>query len=265
MIKRDLIYAHKGNGFVVADRLHQKNGDYETVARINVDRAVTYFAELSNELKQGIENFAQYSNPTISSTQDQFVFRVEALPENNPNTIDMRGDLVVQVDYTYSDCASARIIEECPQESLKGCLPEDLSEQAFLLAKDQYGSEIELTTDMDGQSLNSKVIKQSPEALVIQSMTGVAAFMDQLKDSKNGNKVDIGGIVSKNIEVITSQLKHLSPDNDYFAKAAKALSNKISSPDNQNFLYSGKPIAESVAIKEFRANRSREIESPSLS
>lgn len=264
MKKRDLMYAHKGNGFVVSDRLHEKDGDYEKVAHINADREVTYYAELRKETKQGIEDFAKYSNPTISSTQDQPVFKVEALPENNPNTIDMRGELVVLVDYTYSDDLYAKITEECPQESLEGCLPEDLPETAFVLAKDQYGSEIELTTDMDGQSLNSKILKQSPEGLIIQSMKAVAACAEEVRALVTVSKIDIGGLVSSKIEAISSQSKHASNDNKHFSRDAKAISNEICSPDNQNVVYSGKPIAENLAIKALRADPVRDIESPSL-
>lgn len=264
MKKRDLMYAHLGNGFVVADKLHEKDGDYEKVAHINADRKVTYRAELSQESKHEIENFAKYSNPTISSTQDQPVFKVEALPENNPNTMDMRGELVVLVDYTYSDDSYAKITEECPQESLEGCLPEDLPEAAFLLAKDQYGSEIELTTDMDGQSLNSKVLKQSPEASIIQSLKAVAACAEEVRSLVTVSKIDIGGLVSSKLETISSQLEYATTDNKYFARDAKAIASEICSPENQSVVYSGKPIAENLAIKALKADRSREIDSPSV-
>jgi len=62
-IKRKLGFGHLGNGLVVWDSLHEKNGDYEKVAHINHDRKIKYFAPLTEEEKSKIEEMARLNKP----------------------------------------------------------------------------------------------------------------------------------------------------------------------------------------------------------
>jgi len=75
--KRSINYYHLGNGYSVADRLHEKNGDYERVAHIDNDRTVTFYTkDLSEEDRNAIINFAKTDDGNISSTQDRKVFTI---------------------------------------------------------------------------------------------------------------------------------------------------------------------------------------------
>ena len=76
MKKRKLGFASLGNGISVYDSLHEKHGDYETVAHISIDRIVTYYVDLEEQLKNEIEEYAARSDRTVSASQDQKVFRV---------------------------------------------------------------------------------------------------------------------------------------------------------------------------------------------
>lgn len=75
MLKRELGFAHFGNGLCVYDRLHEKGGDYERVAHIAADRSISYYVELSAKDKKTIEDTATNSDPNVSTTQCQKVFR----------------------------------------------------------------------------------------------------------------------------------------------------------------------------------------------
>lgn len=86
VVKRDLGFAHFGNGLSVYDRLHEEHGDYQKVAHISAGREVTYYVELSAEDTVEIEKEARESDPSISySQQDQKVFRTRpAVEETGP-------------------------------------------------------------------------------------------------------------------------------------------------------------------------------------
>ena len=72
-------YGHMGNGLTVWNRLETENGDYKTVAHIDLDRKVTFYdAGLPDEIKAAILNVAQTSDMSISATQDAPVFATPA-------------------------------------------------------------------------------------------------------------------------------------------------------------------------------------------
>lgn len=73
-VKRDLMFAHFGNGLSVADRLHDELGDYQKVAHIGRDRAITYYVDLEPEYKEIVEREARTSDPEVSHTQTDKVF-----------------------------------------------------------------------------------------------------------------------------------------------------------------------------------------------
>jgi hypothetical protein len=75
MKKRDLLFMSFGNGITVCDRLHEKHGDYETVAHIDAHRKITYRTKLSKVAIAEIEAEANTADPQISYTQEQKVFR----------------------------------------------------------------------------------------------------------------------------------------------------------------------------------------------
>jgi hypothetical protein len=69
------MFCHFGNGLSVCDTLHEKGGDYVTVAHIDADRQVTYYVNLNQEYKDQIEKEAAESDPRVSATQSGRVFR----------------------------------------------------------------------------------------------------------------------------------------------------------------------------------------------
>jgi len=73
-MKRDINFAHLGNGISVYDRLHEKNGDYESVAHIDRYRVIEYRANITEEYRKKVEIYAATKDPRISTTQDQKVF-----------------------------------------------------------------------------------------------------------------------------------------------------------------------------------------------
>jgi len=73
-MKRDLGFAHLGNGISVYDRLHEEHGDYQNVAHIDRDRNITFKVELKEEYKAEVEEYAATADPNISFTQEQKVF-----------------------------------------------------------------------------------------------------------------------------------------------------------------------------------------------
>ena len=75
MTNRDLGFTSLGNGISVCDRLHEKNGDYVTVAHISPSREITwYMKRLEPEYRQQVEDFARYANPMRSVCQQTPVF-----------------------------------------------------------------------------------------------------------------------------------------------------------------------------------------------
>ena len=73
-MKRDINFAHLGNGISVYDRLHEKNGDYESVAHIDRYRVIEYRANVTEEDRKKVEIYAATKDPRISTAQDQKVF-----------------------------------------------------------------------------------------------------------------------------------------------------------------------------------------------
>jgi len=73
-MKRDLRFAHFGNGLMVYDKLHEENGDYQTVAHIDPYRNITFYKSLETCQIEQIEKEAACSDPAISFSQSQKVF-----------------------------------------------------------------------------------------------------------------------------------------------------------------------------------------------
>lgn len=74
-MKRKLGFGSLGNGITVWDSLHEKNGDYVTVAHISTEREITwYMKSLEPEYRKEIEDYAKYANPMRSVCQQDPVF-----------------------------------------------------------------------------------------------------------------------------------------------------------------------------------------------
>jgi hypothetical protein len=75
VMKRKLGFGSLGNGITVWDSLHEKDGDYVTVAHISTDREITWYTKrLEPEYRQQVEEFARYANPMRSVCQQTPVF-----------------------------------------------------------------------------------------------------------------------------------------------------------------------------------------------
>ncbi|HIT33765.1 MAG TPA: N-6 DNA methylase, partial [Candidatus Faecousia intestinigallinarum] len=96
----DLGYGHLGNGLTVWNRLEEVDGDYRTVAHIAPDRTVTvYDEEMPQEVRDRIQQVADTSELTISSTQDAPVFSVPPReePAQKEEPVDPYPELAAQV------------------------------------------------------------------------------------------------------------------------------------------------------------------------
>lgn len=69
------MFCSMGNGISVCDRLHEKNGDYVSVAHIDANRKVTFHINVDQEYKDEIEKYAAESDPKASTSQDYKVFK----------------------------------------------------------------------------------------------------------------------------------------------------------------------------------------------
>lgn len=88
----DLGFGHLGNGLTVWNRLEEVDGDYRTVAHIAPDRTVQiYDEEMPQEVRDRIQQVADTSEMTVSTTQNAPVFSV--LPREEPPQKEETADL----------------------------------------------------------------------------------------------------------------------------------------------------------------------------
>lgn len=68
-----ICFAHLGNGMTVYDNEVEVNGDYIIIPHIDRDRNISYRKnngyKLTDEDKSIIEDYANYSNPSVSYSQ----------------------------------------------------------------------------------------------------------------------------------------------------------------------------------------------------
>ncbi|MCP3921311.1 MAG: hypothetical protein GY714_01870 [Desulfobacterales bacterium] len=84
-IKREINFYHMGNGYSVADRLHEKHGDYLQVAHINANRNVDVYEQLNDkDLNRIIELAATNENKSNNSSQSLILY---AAPPCKPEEI----------------------------------------------------------------------------------------------------------------------------------------------------------------------------------
>ena len=96
----DLGFGHLGNGLTVWNRLEEVNGDYRTVAHIAPDRTVQiYDEEMPQEVQDRIQQVADTSEMTVSTTQNAPVFSVPPReePPQKEETADLYPVLASQV------------------------------------------------------------------------------------------------------------------------------------------------------------------------
>jgi hypothetical protein len=78
----NLMFCGLGNGITVADKTREKNGDYITVAHIDVYRKVSYYdVQISQEQKDTIEYYAKTADPNVSVSQEEKTFRTRPTQE----------------------------------------------------------------------------------------------------------------------------------------------------------------------------------------
>ena len=75
MIKRSIHFGYLGNGITVFDSLHEKNGDYEKVAHIDIDRSINFYVDLSTEDRLQIIRYSLKEHPSVSVSQAYKVFK----------------------------------------------------------------------------------------------------------------------------------------------------------------------------------------------
>lgn len=264
ILKRDLIYTSRGNGIGVSNRDKEKDGDYERVAHINANREVTYYEDLHPEDMADIKDYALTANPTVSFTQPQTVFK-EFAGEKSPVPLDMSEDLVISIDYTYDDDVSGTIIEANAEEDLQGAYPmEDggveVPVQMTVVAKDQYGSFIELDPDMDQVSLNVTVIKSSNEGSAIQLMNGLLSTLERIQGARKDNPIDAGGLLSEPLNRINAVIEACGDTkNNYFIKDASELLAQIKAVSSRDIKCDGKSLAETPAFGKLEKMCSKEL------
>ena len=64
-------FFHLGNGYVVADRSIEENGDFKRLAHINYDRSVNWYTTPSDEVKEYVTHFANTDTSGCSVTQPE--------------------------------------------------------------------------------------------------------------------------------------------------------------------------------------------------
>lgn len=96
----DLGFGHLGNGLTIWNRLEEVDGDYRTVAHIAPDRTVQiYDEEMPQEIRDRIQQVADTSEMTVSTTQNAPVFSVPPReePPQKEETADLYPVLAAQV------------------------------------------------------------------------------------------------------------------------------------------------------------------------
>ena len=96
----DLGFGHLGNGLTVWNRMEEVDGDYRTVAHIAPDRTVQiYDEEMPQEIRDRIQQVADTSEMTVSTTQNAPVFSVPPReePPQKEETADLYPVLAAQV------------------------------------------------------------------------------------------------------------------------------------------------------------------------
>lgn len=96
----DLGFGHLGNGLTVWNRMEEVDGDYRTVAHIAPDRTVQiYDEEMPQEIRDRIQQVADTSEMTVSTTQNAPVFSVPPREEplQKEETADLYPVLAAQV------------------------------------------------------------------------------------------------------------------------------------------------------------------------
>lgn len=177
-------------------------------------------------------------------------------------SMDLREELVMKVEYLLSDSLPV-VVEECDSKGeIKGGYPmmwnRDEPFTGYVKAKDQFNNEIEVTTDMDGWSLNITIEKQSPEWKAILAMKSVQILAEQANSQTNGYVADIAGIVSGHANTINDYISS-GESSEHFVEEAKAFEKKIRVFD-QNLTVSGKPVVEAIGIKKLLKGHSIEKE-----
>ena len=108
----DLGFGHLGNGLTVWNRLEEVDGDYRTVAHIAPDRTVQiYDEEMPQEVRDRIQQVADTSEMTVSTTQNAPVFSVPPReePPQKEETADLYPVLAAQVLRLMGEFDSSRM------------------------------------------------------------------------------------------------------------------------------------------------------------
>ena len=108
----DLGFGHLGNGLTVWNRLEEVDGDYRTVAHIAPDRTVQiYDEEMPQEVRDRIQQVADTSEMTVSTTQNAPVFSVPPgeEPPQKEETADLYPVLAAQVLHLMGEFDGSRM------------------------------------------------------------------------------------------------------------------------------------------------------------
>jgi len=84
---RKLGFYALGNGYSVADSLHEVDGDYEHVAHISPNRKVTLRVPLSDAQIEHIVEFAATDESPVSQSQDWLT--LHAAPPCKPSEVEV--------------------------------------------------------------------------------------------------------------------------------------------------------------------------------
>ena len=198
----DLGFGHLGNGLTVWNRLEEVDGDYRTVAHIAPDRTVQiYDEEMPQEVRDRIQQVADTSEMTVSTTQTAPVFSV--LPREEPpqkeETADLYPVLAAQVLRFIGEFDGSRMgygeddaqaVENIAQQLQNTAQRQEIRAllQSFL---DHADPEEEVTADV---ALCMEQIDELPQPLTVEQVQQeeIRAYLDEAGYAVSDELIEIG-------------------------------------------------------------------------
>ena len=198
----DLGFGHLGNGLTVWNRLEEVDGDYRTVAHIAPDRTVQiYDEEMPQEVRDRIQQVADTSEMTVSTTQNAPVFSV--LPREEPpqkeETADLYPVLAAQVLRFIGEFDGSRMgygeddaqaVENIAQQLQNTAQRQEIRAllQSFL---DHADPEEEVTADV---ALCMEQIDELPQPLTVEQVQQeeIRAYLDEAGYAVSDELIEIG-------------------------------------------------------------------------
>jgi hypothetical protein len=172
-------------------------------------------------------------------------------------SMDLREELVMKVEYLLSDSLPVVVEEYDSKGEIKGGYPmmwnRDEPFTGYVKAKDQFNNEIEVTTDMDGWSLNITIEKQSPEWKAILAMKSIEVIAEQASSQNTGYVADLAGIAASHVKKLGDFNGYDEPTK-YFVEKAEKFKQEMAKYDGR-LTVSGEPILSATGIDQLLKER----------